>query len=198
MRGTMVVIEGLDIVGKTTISKVLSKKDCWAYYKTPPPPYYKACVKLGPDGHPVFNEERFMLFLECIQYSFSEILKLLDSGISVAVDRWIWTTLSYHFAFNPELELKWKEIKDEYLPYLTYPDLSILLYISDNKVYTERKEGRIILTEHDKVVVNDQLRSDTIWQNFNRLNQDFLLVDNSNSIESTINIISKNLNVVGV
>ena len=198
MNSIMVVIEGLDITGKTTIAKALAERDHWRYYRTPPPPYYEACVKSGVDGRPVFNEERFLLFLECLKYSSREIAELLKSGISVVVDRWLWTTLSYHFAFNPDLEARWREYKNEYEPDLTSPELSILMHVADKEVYAQRKASRGKLTELDKVVLNDEIKSSAIWHNFNRLNPKFLLVDNSGSFESTMKIVLKHVEAVKI
>lgn len=196
MQGIMIVIEGLDIVGKTTIAKTLAKKDGWLYYKTPPEKYYEACVKMGADGYPSFTEERFWLFIECLKYSSQEILKLLNAGFSVAVDRWLWTTLSYHFAFNPELEIKWKKVASDEIFSLVVPQLSVLVHIIDEVIYAQRKIKRKILTAHDKMVVNDKKKSDTILCNFKRLNPNFVFVDNSGDFELTMDVILKNISII--
>lgn len=189
MQGIMVAIEGLDIVGKSTIARGLSKKDGWQYYRTPPPAYYEDCVKLGADGCPVYSEDRFWLFIECLKYSSREISKLLGAGVSVAVDRWLWTTLSYHFAFNASIEAWWQEAANKEVLDLIQPRLSILVYIANEEVYERRKAVRGTLTAHDKMVVNDKKISNTIWRNFKRLNPDFVLVDNSGDFGSTMDVI---------
>lgn len=198
MQGTMVVIEGLDIAGKSTIAQVLSKKDGWSYYRTPPPAYYKDCTMLGLDGRPVYNEERFWLFIECLKYSSREISRLLDVGTSVAVDRWLWTTLSYHFAFNAELEAKWQAVADKEVLTLIQPHLSILVNIADKEVYERRKASRGTLTAHDRMVVNDKRRRSTILRNFKRLNLGFVLVDNSGDLESTMNVVWRHIGAIKV
>lgn len=193
MRSIMVAIEGLDVVGKTTIARSLSKKDGWQYYKTPPPAYYEECVKLGADGRPIYTEERFWLFMECLKYSSRKISELLGAGVSVAVDRWLWTTLSYHFAFNAELEPRWQAVANKEISVLTHPQLSVLVHIADEKEYERRKASRATLTAHDKMVVNDKEVSGAILSNFKRLNPNFVLVDNSGDIESTIDVIWKHI-----
>jgi thymidylate kinase len=193
MQGIMVAIEGLDIVGKTTIARSLSEKNDWVYYKTPPPAYYNACVQLGADGYPVYNEDRFWLFIECLKYSSREISKLLNSGVSVAVDRWLWTTLSYHFAFNPELEATWQKVACKEVSALIQPQLSILTHIADKEVYERRKASRKKLTAHDKMVVNDTEKSEAISHNFRRLNPNFVLVDNSGDLKSTMAVVWKHI-----
>lgn len=198
MQGIMVAIEGLDIVGKTTIALALSKKDGWLYYKTPPPAYYEDCVRLGADGRPVYTEERFWLFIECLKYSSQEISRLLGVGASVAVDRWLWTTLAYHFAFNAELEAKWQEVENKEVSALIHPQLSILVYIADEEVYERRKVSRKILTAYDKMVINDQEKSNTILCNFKRLNPNFVLVDNSGDLESTMDVVLRHIDALEV
>ncbi|PIR13000.1 hypothetical protein COV49_03485 [Candidatus Falkowbacteria bacterium CG11_big_fil_rev_8_21_14_0_20_39_10] len=189
----MAVFEGLDIVGKSTIARALSEEDGWLYYKTPPPAYYENCVKLGADGRPVYSEERFWLFIESLKYSSEEILKLLNLGFSVAVDRWLWTTLSYHFAFNHGLEVRWQKASDKEAAALIQPQLSILVQITDRGVYEHRKANKKILTAHDKMVVNDEERSRAIFDNFKRLNPAFVFVDNSGDFKSTMNIVRKHI-----
>jgi thymidylate kinase len=192
----MVAIEGLDIVGKSTIARVLSEKDGWQYYRTPPPAYYEDCVKLGADGFPVYIEERFWLFMECLKYSSLEILRLLNNDISVAVDRWLWTTLSYHFAFNAGLEARWKEVANKEILALIHPQLSMLVHITDEEVYKRRKASRGILTTHDKMVVNNKKISDVILWNFKRLNPNFVLVDNSGNLKSTMDFVRKHVGAI--
>ena len=196
MRGIMVAIEGLDVVGKSTIARVLSEKDGWQYYRTPPPAYYEECVKLGADGYPVYTDEGFWLFIECLKYSSQEITKLINDGVSVAVDRWLWTTLSYHFAFNAELEAKWQEVASKEVLDLTHPQLSLLVHVADEAVYTRRKLGRQTLTAHDKMIVNDKKRRDVILDNFKRLNPNFVLVDNSGDFKSTMDVVWKHIDAV--
>lgn len=196
MPNVMVVIEGLDLVGKTTIARTLSQSNGWLYYKTPPQEYYEACVKLGEDGRPTYNDERFWLFIECLKYSSIEISKLLCSGISVVVDRWLWTTLAYHFAFNPGLEKKWKEKEDKEILSLIRPNLSILVNVADKKVYEKRKENRKILTPHDKMVVDDEEKSRTIYCNFKRLNENFVFIDNSGNFDLTMDIVWKYISAI--
>lgn len=198
MQGIMVAIEGLDLTGKSTIARELSKKDDWVYYKTPPQAYYKRCVELGTDGCPVFSEERFRLFLECLEYSSREISILLESGVSVAADRWLWTTLAYHFAFNVELEIKWQKVIKNEITTLIRPQLGILVNISDEAVYERRKVSRKKLTAHDKMVVNNKEKMSTIFRNFKRLNPNFVLVDNSGDFKSTMAVVWKHISAVGI
>jgi len=189
----MVAVEGLDIVGKSTIAQTLSEKYGWQYYRTPPPAYYEDCVKLGEDERPVYSEKRFWLFMECLKYSSREISKLLDDGASVAVDRWLWTTLSYHFAFNAELEIGWRKVINKEISNLMRPQLSLLVHVADEKEYERRKTGRKMLTAHDKMVVNDKERSNAILDNFKRLNPNFVLVDNSGDFKSTMDVVRKHI-----
>lgn len=189
MQGMMVVIEGLDFVGKTTIAQCLSRQSDWLYYKTPPAAYYNVCTKLGADGKPVYSDERFWLFIECLKYSSQEIKRLIEVGTSVVVDRWLWTTLSYHFAFNSGLEARWWAAGNIESLALVHPHLSMFIHVSNKDVYVRRKESRERLTAHDKLVINDIEKSCVISQNFKRLNPSFVSIDNSGDFEETMKMV---------
>lgn len=120
---------------------------------------------------------------------------MLDSGVSVAVDRWLWTTLSYHFAFNAELEAKWQKSANTEVSSLAHPELSLLVHVFDEEVYERRKASRKILTAHDKMVFNGK-KGDVILHNFKRLNPNFVLVDNSGDFRSTMEVVIKHIDAV--
>ncbi|MCK4540262.1 hypothetical protein KAU09_03870 [Candidatus Parcubacteria bacterium] len=193
MRGIMIALEGLDFVGKTTIAKMIGLKNGWVYYKTPPKIFFSRYTKLTAKGTPSFSEKKFLLFIESLEYASEEIHKLLEDGISVAVDRWIWTTLSYHFAFNDKLRKKWIEgwrhlISDK----MVEPNKSFLIHISNEDVRLNRIIGRKI-TPHDKKVMNNKKRRDLIFQLYKKLNPNFIDIDNLGSPESTIGKIWTNI-----
>lgn len=193
MTGMMVVIEGLDFVGKTTIARCLAEQAGWLYYKTPPTAYYDACTVLGENGVPVYTDERFYLFIECLKYASQEIVGLIKRGISVAVDRWLWTTLSYHFAFNPGLETRWQKDGETKPLAVACPHLCMLIHIADREVYARRIESRKRLTAFDKMVIGNVSKSSAIADNFKRLNSDFVFIDNSGSLEKTMEVVSAHI-----
>lgn len=196
MPGIMVAIEGIDLVGKTTIAKALSNQKDWSYYRTPPKKYFEACVRLNKDGRPVYSKERFQLFIECLVFSSQEIMSLLKKGISVATDRWVWTTLAYHFAFNENLEKNLSEKATRDISTLLMPHISFLVHIFNEEVYEYRKSLRKVLTPNDKMVVNDKAKRNLIFNNFKRLNQEFVLIDNSKDLNSTLCVINKHIDSV--
>ena len=189
----MIVLEGLDFVGKTTVAKMIGSKNDWAYYKTPPKKFFSQCTKLTAKGVPSFSEKKFLLFIKSLEYASEEINRLLEEGISVAVDRWVWTTLSYHFAFNDRLRKKWIE-GWKYLisGKIIEPNKSFLIHISDEDVRLNRMIGRVV-TPHDKKVMNNKRRMDLILQLYKKLNPDFIHINNSGSFESTVNKIWTNI-----
>ena len=193
MRGIMIALEGLDFVGKTTIAKMIGSKNGWVYYKTPPKIFFSRCTKLTAKGTPSFSEKKFLLFIESLEYASVEIHKLLEDGISVAVDRWIWTTLSYHFAFNDKLRKKWI-VGWEHLVSgkIIEPNKSFLIHISNEDVRLNRMIGRKI-TPHDKKVMNNKKRRDLIFQLYKILNPNFIDIDNLGNLESTVDKIWTNI-----
>ena len=109
MNGSLIIFEGVDAVGKTTFAKLLVPRINGVYYKTSPESFRQRCVDIDSNGV-IYSEERFRLYLESVFFASHEIKEVLAESRIVIVDRWIWTTLSYHFAQNPGLYRKWKDL----------------------------------------------------------------------------------------
>lgn len=189
------VFEGLDVSGKSTIAKTIGANEGWEYYKTPPAVFFDRCLKLNEDGKPSYTEKRMQLFMQSLQYASDEIKALLAKGISVACDRWVWTTLAYHFAFNDSLRskalLKWRQ----YIPKnLVRPDFNFLIQVKDKAEWMRRVMARPELTAHDKMVVHDHYRSQMILDLFRLLNPGFISLDNSGALSQSLDLVSAQLN----
>lgn len=167
MRGIMIALEGLDFVGKTTIAKMIGPKNSWVYYKTPPKIFFSRCTRLTTKGAPSFSEKKFLLFIKSLEYASVEIHKLLENEISVVVDRWIWTTLSYHFAFNDRLRKKWI-MGWKYLisGKIIEPNKSFLIHISNENERLNWMVGRVVTPHDKKVMSNKKNRRFNLFKNY--------------------------------
>jgi len=191
MRGKVIVFEGLDGVGKTTLAKAIGSRKGWIYYRTPPPAFFKECVGLDIRTQ---TEKRFYKFIECLLHSSREIKKIISQGINVAVDRWIWTTLSYHFAFDQKLQSHWKQNRPDLYPEVLKPDLSFLVSISDQSEWFHRLDKREELTLNDQIILGDQKKRGQIRQLFEQINPGFIKLDNSGSIDHALGQVNSLLN----
>ena len=184
MSGLFIVLDGLDCVGKSTIAKLLAEKLKGVYYSTPPEPFLAECRQIDKHGV-IFNEERFKFFVDTVIYSSREIEKIVAGNTTTIVDRWIWTTLAYHFAANPALYKKYANIWHNILTPLYPSNLSILIHINDEQIWRKRMTKREP-SKCDNIILRDhKLRTD-ISRLFLEFNPDFKLVDNSGSVEDTL------------
>lgn len=184
MSGLFIVLDGLDCVGKSTIAKLLAEKLKGVYVSTPPEPFLAECRQIDKNGV-IFNEARFNFFVKTVIYSSQEVMEIVAEGTVAIVDRWIWTTLAYHFAANPALYEKYKNMWHDLLAPLYPSNLSILIHINDEQVWRKRMTKREP-SKCDNIILRDhKLRTD-IYRLFLEFNPDFKLVDNSRSVEDTL------------
>lgn len=180
MINEVLILEGVDSTGKTTLAKILAEKIGGFYYRTPPDCFKERCKEID-KGEIVYSEERLFLYLESVLYASKEIQQLLKNGPAV-VDRWIWTTLAYHFSHNSQLYEKWQSDWPNLIVDLLNPRLQVLLLVSNDDIWLERILLRG-LSKCDKLLVeNPKLRQGVIrlyWE----LNPSFQPVENSGSIE---------------
>ncbi len=184
MSGLFVVLDGLDCVGKSTLAKLLAEKLMGVYHSTPPRPFLAECRQIDNDGV-VFDEDRFLFFVETVIYSSREIKKIVASGTTAIVDRWIWTTFAYHFAANPALYKKYENIWRNILDTLYPSNLSILVHVSDEQIWLERMAKKRLSKCDNMIMRNSKLRMD-ISRLFLKFNPNFKPVDNSGSIENSL------------
>lgn len=94
-----IVIEGLDGSGKTTTCKTLAEELEAVVYKTPPYPFDQIRANIDSD---VSADSRFFFYISSILHASSEINIALNER-DVVCDRYIYSTLCYHYALNPKL-----------------------------------------------------------------------------------------------
>ncbi len=186
MKGKMLVFEGLDFSGKSTLSKMMAKRINGVYYKTPPENYVEIIKKMDESSPFIFTEERLLLFLESLKSASSEIEKILESEKNVIVDRWVWTTLSYHFANNQQLYRKWQNNWKKLTSGLIIADVEFFVTI-DNSILKERVALRGEMSPNDKLLLSRMDIRETIKGLFLSLNPNFIILNNSGAIEETLN-----------
>lgn len=183
MTETFVVIEGLDFVGKTTLARELAKRTGWIYYKTPPEPFVRRCTTLSRED----VNGCFLFFMESMAYASLEIKKLRQGGIGIVADRWIWTTLAYHFARSDDLRVRWENSwLDLVGGDIARPDLSILLHLPDHVWLARVRSDGSQKSLNDRQLENNKVLRDRIFRLYLHLNPEFVLLDNSGSVESTV------------
>jgi len=119
-----IAIEGLDGVGKTTVSRLLAGYLNAVYFITPPEDI-RHLRSLVEDGSPV---ARYMYYLVGDIVVSERIKKVLRGGRDVVCDRYILSTQVYHRALNPG---GWAI--DEDVLGIVQPDVTILLTCSEEE-----------------------------------------------------------------
>jgi len=187
MNGLFIVFEGLDFVGKTTLAKLTAQEIGGIYYRTPPKPFIQECTAIDKNGVK-FDQKRFDFFVKTVAYASREIKQFITDGQTVVVDRWIYTTLSYHLAANQILYRKyinnWQEIAKNFLK----PDLSILVYIDNEQVWLNRAKERKA-SNCDQAILRGKILRNRIFQLFLAFNPEFKLLENSGSTNDSLKTI---------
>lgn len=185
MNGKFIILEGIDNVGKTTLSIKLSNMiENAVYVKTPVEPYLAKCKKFD-----LYNEGNFSkrldLFIEGMLYSSKIIQQYKDMGKTVVVDRWIWTTFAYHFAQDNELYECWKNNWRKIESKLIQPDASYFIVVSNTTEWIRRQKNKKLSIVDTQLIENINLRHKII-DFFLELNPKFEVIDNSGSVCDTV------------
>lgn len=115
----MIVIEGLDGVGKTTIARLLEKELGFVYLYTPQPPFDN--IRIAVEEMQDVNT-RFFFYLSSVIAVQPFLREMISAGKRVVVDRYIYSTLAMHTVLGANVQV----INLQILPIL-WPDLGILL-----------------------------------------------------------------------
>lgn len=124
-----IVVEGVDGVGKTSVSKELVRILNAQYYKSPAPSLLDAKKVVDSSFDPI---SRYYFYRSIVQNDSMRISELLKRGHTVVCDRYTQSLYAYHVALDHRIE-KLYEISD-----LLMPDFEILLVAS-----TEVRRNRI-------------------------------------------------------
>lgn len=94
-----IVIEGIDGSGKSIVSNKLSEKLNCELYKTPPYPFDQIRAVIDENTN---AEARFFFYLASVLYASEEIKQILERS-HIVCDRYIYSTVCYHYAIDPTL-----------------------------------------------------------------------------------------------
>jgi thymidylate kinase len=142
-KGILLGIEGVDLVGKTTLAWRLAEIPGWKYFSTP-----------GQLFGAIRNEvealrdlqARFFYYLASVVVVQAELRGLLSSGYNVAVDRYIDSTFIMHEVMGVDVEC----VSRTALPILS-PDLTVILH-ADEETRVQRRLRRDHQLSHDLVI----------------------------------------------
>lgn len=175
----LVVFEGIDGVGKSTLAKSVAEELDGRYYKTPPEPY--ASRRAIADQLP--PDLRFSFYLESMLYASREVEQLLGQGELVIADRWIWTTLAYHFALDKNIQERWQGFQWP----ICKPDLSFLIYLQDHACWIERLRSRNQISSSSDLWLEEKIDLlEQINNLFRQINPNFILFDSSGPVEENV------------
>ncbi len=130
MKHKLIVIEGIDNVGKTSsakllVNKLLNQGISAIYYKTPPEQFNETTKTVNETA---LRDAHFLYHAAMVKYAESQIAQLLISK-TVICDRWFFSTYAYHIAAGSQLQLHWKNLME------IKPSYSFLLLVNNE---TER------------------------------------------------------------
>src|SRR3989344_735193 len=93
----IIVGEGIDFTGKTTVLKLLTEELGAFYYSTPPAAFRTLRRKIDQSAS---NQDHYCFYLRSVQAASAELEVLRDKHQVVVVDRYWPTTLAYHLAMG--------------------------------------------------------------------------------------------------
>lgn len=145
-----VVLEGIDGVGKSTVTKLVAEKLDFIPYATPPKGYMERRREVDLNGSP---EQKFNFFREGVQVAAGEIQDYLTQGHSVICDRYWMTTYVYHRVIGVT-------VTEGMFSGLLQPDLTILLTASPEHQLQRLIERGMSINDTQMVPKNLQLRKE--------------------------------------
>lgn len=121
-KGLLILFDGVDGTGKSTIAKEVAAQLDAYYYKSPPEPYAsrRDLVPLQEDP-----AGRLQFFMAANQQTSEEIKDLVKMGVPVVMDRYWPTTYAHHVAMQPELAMNFDPSG------FIQPDISFFLFASE-------------------------------------------------------------------
>ena len=137
----ILVVEGVDCVGKTTLAETIAAKHGFRYLYTPQPPLSKIRKELELLNDP---NTRFFYYLTSVIAVQRMIRADLDAGRSLVIDRYIHSTIVMHQVLGVNTQC----VDMEKLPIL-WPIVSVLL-TAKSETRTTRRNGRDGVQEYDQ------------------------------------------------
>lgn len=97
----IVVIEGVDCVGKTTLAKSICNEPGWSYLYTPREPF--SSIRKEIEGMKDLNA-RFFYYISCVVGVQQHIKSILDDGKNIVIDRYVYSTFVMHKTLGVDTE----------------------------------------------------------------------------------------------
>lgn len=127
----IVVIEGVDGTGKSTVCRLLATRLNAGYYATPPEEYRNMRTLVDKEAS---AEAHYRFFLQGVCLASNELRDLQQRGMRVVVDRYWMTTVAYHRAMGIDATLKDFGV-------ILLPDFTVYLEVTP-QVQQERLQRR--------------------------------------------------------
>lgn len=159
----LVVIEGVDAVGKTTIARMLEDAFGYTYLYTPQAPF--SVVRTLVEEMEDINT-RFFYYLSSVIGVQPQLKSMLASGKKVVIDRYVHSTIAMHTALGAQV----RSVTMRELP-IVWPDIGILL-TAETDVRIKRMESRAKQPAHDKRIerfVKEAEEAEAIYRSFEDL-----------------------------
>lgn len=161
----LVVIEGVDAVGKTTIARMLEDALGYTYLYTPQAPFtvIRSLVEEMEDIN-----TRFFYYLASVIGVQPQLKSMLASGKKVVIDRYVYSTMAMHTVLGAKVQ----SVNVRELP-IIWPNVGILL-TTQTDVRIKRMESRAKQPTHDKKIerfIKEADEAETIYRSFNDLSE---------------------------
>lgn len=143
-----IVLEGIDGVGKSTVTHLVAAALNFVPYATPPKEYMERRREIDLNGSP---QQKFNFFRDGVVVAAMEIGQLLSAGKSVICDRYWMTTYVYHKVIGVQ-------VTEEDFASLLQPDLTVLLTASPEHQLQRLIERGMSINDTQMVPRNQQLR----------------------------------------
>lgn len=181
-RWKLIVIEGVDATGKTTLAKNLARLRNGVYYKTPwnVSPEIRQYYDL-PSVSPL---ERFQFYLNACKDDIHCILEIQNSGKDVICDRLLDSTIISHKILDPSIDTKSAEIINNSLQKIQ------ILLIAPLEIIQQRlrDRGQVTRFEADLMYLNNLQNAFLQCHNHLVLNTRWSIQNTVNSANYFINI----------
>jgi thymidylate kinase len=184
MKGQLLIFEGLDATGKSTIANKITQMLNGVYLYTPDRKYINQFLNELRDLN-IQTSRRCEIILNGLRQMLPEIEALLKSGKTVILDRWKWTTLAYHFSAGNQFWLLHREDWQELLNGIRSGNFEFLIQIPNENIWQERLHLRP-LSPSDRSLIEDQNKRHKILSFYSKLNPHFKTIDNSGTINKSI------------
>jgi len=139
----LIVVEGVDSVGKTTLARRIEAELGYSYLYTPQVPLNTIREMVEEMGD---INTRFFYYLSAVVAVQPQLKEMIASGKRVVVDRYIYSTIAMHSVLGASV----KSVSMRDLPIL-WPDAGFLL-TTESSVRVERMRVRAKQPTHDKKI----------------------------------------------